>query len=501
MRKSAITAFAFTGSLLAAYCFGSTASCVACAILLLLSVVALISKHRAAPLAVALTVAVAFGCAVMHFTVIKADNIENTYSGKSANCIGIIEDVKPTESGKRAYVRIISADGKDTDFKAVSYFGNKDGISERRYVVGNFDFFSIDDHEGFPSRDYYFGKGISLGAYAYGAVSVDETHGDTAVYYLRDRINGVFDRYTGDMSYLASGIVLGDKDGFSAEWKEKLSQDGISHLFAVSGLHVSILLGALFFLLEKLKLSKLLRTVTVCAFALFYMYLVGFTPSVCRAVIMSGCAVMGGIWGRRTDSITSLAVSAAVLCLISPNGVIDLSFQLSFLATAGVIFAVFYAFRPISESVSDGFFTKIGLYVYRVTVTSVFAVAFCMPAIAHYFGSVSAMSPIANLICAPVAELFLLLCFILLAVSFSPLIAGSVGFITQKAGEVFVFLADRISASGIMLDVSHPAVKYISTALVICAVSAVLFNVKRKRQIVCVCPLLICVTALAFGLF
>lgn len=155
--------------------------------------------------------------------------------------------------------------------------------------------------------------------------------------------NGVLntlEEYIGDNQEeyaLLKGIIFGNKEDFSAEQYSKFADSGFIHITAASGLHVSFLCGFLFFMLKKLgfkrKISYLLTVPVIFIFAAA----AEFTPSINRAVIMSGIYILGCLIQRGSHSLTSLAAAGVILLCINPYTVTDYGFILSFGSVSGII--------------------------------------------------------------------------------------------------------------------------------------------------------------------
>ena len=134
---------------------------------------------------------------------------------------------------------------------------------------------------------------------------------------------------------LLSGILLGNKKSLPAELKLALRDSSTLHIVVVSGQNLT-LLAALF-----LKLSGLLKRKTAILISLlaiiFYTMLTGAQIPVLRAAVMATLAFSGELFGRQRSGVWILTVTAGGMLLINPAWIADLSFQLSFLATLGVI--------------------------------------------------------------------------------------------------------------------------------------------------------------------
>ena len=135
---------------------------------------------------------------------------------------------------------------------------------------------------------------------------------------------------------LLTGIMLGDKTGFSDELYEDFSKSGFMHVAAVSGLHVSFLFMAVSFLLGRLRIPKGIINFIMIPILLCFAAVVSFTPSVCRAVIMMILFLLSYNFQRDPDQMVALFAAAGILLIFNPYQLFNVGFQLSFGATLGI---------------------------------------------------------------------------------------------------------------------------------------------------------------------
>ena len=210
------------------------------------------------------------------------------------------------------------------------------------------------------------------------------------------RIRALSKLHTGPGAILP-GMVLGGYQGVATEDADVFRDNGIAHLLAVSGTHVAVL---------TLFLHALLRPVGeksyifVQLFLVLYALLCGLQPAVLRSVAMA-CVLL---WGRsrklRVDSIRLLLLTAWGLLLMNPFWLFDISFQLSFVTTAGFLLAMPKVTAYIPQNLPDWLRTVLG-----VTLT---AQIFSFPFSVYYFHRVSLIGLVSNLLLLPALELAVL---------------------------------------------------------------------------------------------
>lgn len=152
---------------------------------------------------------------------------------------------------------------------------------------------------------------------------------------------------------LIKGIAFGDKTMLTGSSTNILSQTGLMHIFAVSGLHIGYVVLFAAFLVSMIntaiRLNPYVKVALTSGFVIFFAAMVGFSPSVTRAVIMSIAAYIGVTFGENTSIRGSIIVAAFACLIYEPVWIYNLGFQLSFLATFGIVYtSSFWAafFKP-----------------------------------------------------------------------------------------------------------------------------------------------------------
>lgn len=195
---------------------------------------------------------------------------------------------------------------------------------------------------------------------------------------------------------LLAGILLGLDKGIPSDVMESFRRTGTSHIIAISGFNIAVLAGFLEKLLSGLGRRKAWLMITIL---FLYAFLVGADPPVMRAAIMGSLYVLAQAIGRWAFSLNSLAFAAIVMSAINPEILWDVGFQLSFAATLGLILLV-----PPAEKWLKG---KIHLsrgwenFLKEVVIVTMAAQMATLPLTLHYFGLLSLVSPLANLLVIP----------------------------------------------------------------------------------------------------
>ncbi len=135
---------------------------------------------------------------------------------------------------------------------------------------------------------------------------------------------------------LLAGILLGLDQDLPESLTEAFQETGTAHIIAISGFNIAIVSAFVFWAL-RLFTSRWKAAIFSIVAVFLYALLVGMEPAVMRAAIMGAMAILGTQIGRRGAGLNTLVFSAAVMCLINPYLLWDVSFQLSFAATLGLI--------------------------------------------------------------------------------------------------------------------------------------------------------------------
>ena len=148
------------------------------------------------------------------------------------------------------------------------------------------------------------------------------------------------DRISEDSDHgILKAILLGDRSDMNETIYETYRKNGISHVLAISGLHVSVIGMGLWKVLRKAGLGYCSAGTAAFLFLFAYGSVTGFGPSVVRSVFMMGISFLAGVFGRTYDMPTAMCIPAIGLIWIRPFLITQASFQLSFLAVGTVFFA------------------------------------------------------------------------------------------------------------------------------------------------------------------
>jgi competence protein ComEC len=248
-----------------------------------------------------------------------------------------------------------------------------------------------------------------------------------AFVYIRNKSIEVSRKYLpSPHSELVLGMVIGiDEFSKLPVFKQMLKDTGTIHVVVVSGFNITLVFNLVMKILgTKYKLKNMIMSEIV---VLFYSLLSGFESPVVRSLIMGSVAAWGKYYGMGVGAFRLLIFSAQIMLLINPAYLVSLSFQLSFLATLGLIL-----YEPLVKNFLQKIFGQKNVFseslFFDDLCSSLSAQIFVLPLLSNVFGTVSVISPLVN-------------CLILWTVSLATLI----GFALIMSGFVNIFLTKVFS--------------------------------------------------------
>lgn len=273
-------------------------------------------------------------------------------------------------------------------------------------------------------------------------------------------------------------LLLGEH-ALSSDIRLAFRRNGISHLLALSGMHLSLLSIFVLWFLERIRVPRTVRNVIVLLFVLSYVALTGFLPSMVRSGIMTAVMLMGFIVGRHYDSMTALSLAAAGMILVTPYVVTDVGFLLSVSATFGLLAAM-----EMTAVLDTAIKNRFLLSTVKSVIFTVSATLAALPVLAPVFGEISLLSIPANLLFAFPVNFEILLSLLTAVCPIAP-----IAFIAEKNGELIIWLARfTSSAPNTMLSLSSPE-KY-TTVAAMAFLFFFLLSIPLRRRHLAYLPLL-----------
>ena len=188
----------------------------------------------------------------------------------------------------------------------------------------------------FNYKKYLYNHGIFFTCKA-STIAIDNSN--IGIFYkIKNTIIDRIDTFDTTSGYLYT-FILGDKSSMNEDVMETYRKNGVTHLFAISGMHIGLFAGILLFILKKLRVSENKRYIITITFIWFYAFLTGFPSSVLRAGLLFTLLTLNKIFYTEVKTLNVLLFTGSLLLFLKPFIVTDIGFIYSYLTTFGLIYA------------------------------------------------------------------------------------------------------------------------------------------------------------------
>lgn len=256
--------------------------------------------------------------------------------------------------------------------------------------------------------------------------------------FMENYLGKVFERSQKNFSYklknMNKALLLGDNTRLSKKLKEKIRYLGLSHIFAMSGLHIGLVFLVFYFICFRVFKKKIIIELTTLFFMTLYYLGVKESPSFSRAYIMIVIYLFGRILYEKVNAGKALFVSAVISILYRPNVIFSLSFQFSYLA----MIAIFY-FYPLVKKIN---IKKSKILDYILFTSSI--QVFLIPIQIYYFETIPFISIPINILILPFATIFISLSYVQLFLE-NFYLGFLLDFFVEFSYDVFMYLIDIFS--------------------------------------------------------
>lgn len=246
--------------------------------------------------------------------------------------------------------------------------------------------------------------------------------------------------YPEDAAGFLAAILTGDRSGLSEGDGIALSEAGLYHIMAVSGMHCGFLLTLVTLLAGR---RRRLTAAVALPLLAFYALFTGGSPSVVRACVMLVCLLAAPLFRRDGDPPTSMAFALFLILLVNPFAAASVSLQLSFAAVAGLLWLTPKLMRTLTGERPRGRVFRIVSASFSVTMG---ALVFTTPLTAWYFGTLVLVSPLSNLLCLWAAGLVFALGLLSVAAGFLWTPLGAALALVPRALVRYILTAARLLA-------------------------------------------------------
>lgn len=252
---------------------------------------------------------------------------------------------------------------------------------------------------------------------------------------------------------VAAALMVGEQSGVSQEVSDAMRDAGIYHVLSISGLHMSLAAGLIYFTVRlllalypplalHLPTKKIAAAIgLICAFT--YLLLAGYPVPAVRSFVMVACVMLAVLVDRRGISLYSLAWAAVMILLWQPESIFGASFQLSFAATLAIL-ALYERFSPSVLVMQGALLYRLWFYFIGLTMTSLAATLVTTPLVIYHFNRFSVLGLLANTLMMPLASFWIMpaavLAFLVMPLGLEhwPLVVLDYGITLMVAGAKWV---------------------------------------------------------------
>jgi len=173
--------------------------------------------------------------------------------------------------------------------------------------------------------------------YLMNAKKIEKTANNTnIIYYLKDKITSRIDKIHKSNEYIKI-FILGDSSSLDEEINESYRQNGLSHLFSISGMHISLFTSIIFFVLKRISYNNFYNYGVVISFLILYTLLIGGTPSVVRSLTMYILFAINKLFNLKISKIDIMLLVLITMLIINPYYLYNISFEYSYLISFSLI--------------------------------------------------------------------------------------------------------------------------------------------------------------------
>lgn len=276
---------------------------------------------------------------------------------------------------------------------------------------------------GFDFSYYLYFKQIGAIGFAKSRIILlDENTKNSFENYVNKLRKAIADRISSQIenpfAAIANGMMVGDASQINKDDFDIIRVSGIAHIIAISGMHIVCVVGMVFFATRFLltrfsdfalrynvkKVSALIAII----FSFIYLLISGSPVSAQRAFVMSSLVLSAIVFDRNSTPMRSIAISAIIILLITPEALMGASLQMSFAACVALIASYEVSTKFFAHKFGRSFIAKSTIYITSVTFSTLVAGAATAPFIIYHFNQFSTYSILANILCVPLSDFFIM---------------------------------------------------------------------------------------------
>lgn len=298
--------------------------------------------------------------------------------------------------------------------KFILYFkkekNSKFKIGDKINIFGEYSIPDVSRNYGGFNYRYYLNSIETYGTIKVKKYDLISNKTKNIIYMLQNNITENLNKLLSkNQAGILNGMLIGETNAISDKVIDDFKNSGITHLLAVSGSNIVLVIVISKFIFSKI-FGKKHSWVFIISFIIFFVCVSGASPSVVRAALMAILEIFAGLLIKKSNSINNLFLSALIILLINPVSIINVGFILSFAGTIGILL--------LSEQISKKLkkYIKIDMLLENLSVT-LSAQIILFPIMAYFFNSISLISLITNLLVLPISSILTVMGLMLFALS------------------------------------------------------------------------------------
>ena len=333
-------------------------------------------------------------------------------------------------------------------------------------------------------------------------LSIVEYTDDSGIEIAMKNINGYLsgiltENIGGEEGNLSSALLLGNKHLLSSQSERDFRRVGASHVLALSGMHMSIIMGFAMFILRPFFKKRSVLIAILSLFAVFYLILTGFSVSATRSVIMLLMVYIAFLVSGVSDSLTALSFAGFLIVLFSPGAILDAGFWLSFSATLGILVFV-SALNDVFQEKLDKCEDKRELMIRKLIYSIILSIVACFAALIPiiivmciFIKELSILSVLSSLVMSIPTAMVIVLSLLLLPLHAVPYISDAIVWcIRSAAGAMLGYSSELSDLENIVYSLNYPFATLM--AVILGAALLYCFASKHKKRILSLLPFAVC---------
>jgi competence protein ComEC len=293
---------------------------------------------------------------------------------------------------------------------------------------------------------------------------------------ISNQIDNIFSE---QVAGFVKAVIFANKTGLSYEDRNRFSLVGVSHILALSGLHIGIISAIVLFFISIFRPNRWIKFIVFSVFVVLFVILTGLQPSAIRAGTMAIFFMLGRTMFRETNMLNIASMVLLGVIIFEPSLLYSVGFQMSLLSVLGI----FLIYDVIRNNFINFVKNSISNYIISSIAITLSVSIIINPLIAYYFNTFSVISPLANILIVPIFSLCLIFAIISIILSF---IYFPLGLIYGYVTELLTRLCFGITY--IAADLKYSAIfdySYLTLISIIISIGLIyIFISKNKRQFI-----------------